>query len=437
MTTSIPRPRRTPESARSRPASQPSDSTDRRPPSSGPAAMVRVKKIFAAETGNYFLVLGATLFLVVFGLIMVLSSSAVESLTQTGGSFAGFIRQGLFAIVGLPLMLFAARMPAVFWKKWAGILMIAAIGLQLLVFLPGIGFAVGGNRNWIHIGGFTAQPSELIKVALVVWVSLTLAKKRDSFDNWRTLIVPLVPVVGAAIGLVLLGGDLGTVIILAAIVFGALFFAGIKLRFLAVPVIVLGFMGLVAAFATGSRQDRIGQFLDGCKSDAAQACWQTVHGWWALASGGFFGVGLGNSKLKWSWIPEADNDFIFAVIGEELGLLGAILVLALFIVLAIGFVRIIRANRDPFAKVAVSAVMVWIIGQAFINIAVVLGILPVLGVPLPLISAGGSSLVTTLIAIGIVLSFARHAPEPIAMPSGRAPSVRTADARRAPTGRQR
>ena len=133
-----------------------------------------------------------------------------------------------------------------------------------------------------------------------------------------------------------------------------------------------------------------------------------MHGWWALASGRVFGVGLGNSKAKWSWLPEADNDFIFAIIGEELGLLGAITVLVLFIVLAVSFVRIIRANSDPFARLTVSAVMVWIIGQAFVNIAVVLGLLPVLGVPLPLISAGGSALVTSLFAIGIVLSFARQ-----------------------------
>ncbi|MBC7763659.1 MAG: FtsW/RodA/SpoVE family cell cycle protein, partial [Candidatus Saccharibacteria bacterium] len=162
-----------------------------------------------------------------------------------------------------------------------------------------------------------------------------------------------------------------------------------------------------------SRQDRIQAFLSGCKSadDHLGSCWQTVHGWWALASGGLFGSGLGNSKAKWSWLPEADNDFIFAIIGDELGLLGAILVLALFVVLAIAFVRIIRASTDPFARVTVSAVMVWIVGQAFVNIAVVLGILPVLGVPLPLISAGGSALVTSLIGIGIVLSFARRAPD--------------------------
>src|SRR6185312_15233264 len=179
---------------------------------------------------------------------------------------------------------------------------------------------------------------------------------------------------------VLLGGGLGTIIILASIVFGAVFFAGVKLRYLAVPIVAAGIAGLM--FACGTSDDYSG------------SCWQTVHGWWALASGGIFGVGLGNSKAKWSWLPEADNDFIFAIIGEELGLLGAIVVLLLFIVIAISFVRIIRANPDPFAKLVVSSVMVWIIGQAFVNIAVVLGVLPVLGVPLPLISAGGSALVT-------------------------------------------
>jgi cell division protein FtsW len=137
-------------------------------------------------------------------------------------------------------------------------------------------------------------------------------------------------------------------------------------------------------------------------------CWQTLHGWWALASGGLFGVGLGNSKAKWSWLPEADNDFIFAIIGEELGLLGAIVVLALFVILAFSFIRVVRTSTDPVAKITVSAVLAWIMTQAFVNIAVVLGLLPVLGVPLPLISAGGSALVTTLLAIGVVLSYARQ-----------------------------
>ncbi|MEO6944993.1 MAG: FtsW/RodA/SpoVE family cell cycle protein, partial [Lacisediminihabitans sp.] len=243
----------------------------------------------------------------------------------------------------------------------------------------------------------------------------TLLKKRDALEDWHEVAMPIVPVAGAALGLVLLGGDLGTVIILISIVLGAAYFAGVRLRILAVPVLILAAgAAILMSSGSGSRGLRIQAWLTGCASDSLYSgtCWQTVHGWWALASGGIFGVGLGNSKAKWSWLPEADNDFIFAIIGEELGLLGAIVVLLLFIVLAIAFVRIIRASTDPFARVVISSVMVWIIGQAFVNIAVVLGILPVLGVPLPLISAGGSALVTTLFAIGIVLSFARHPARP-------------------------
>ena len=404
MTTSPPRPR-----AKTKSVPSPSPLPD----SHGPAAVVAVKRLFAAETGNYFLLLGTTLFLVVFGLIMVLSSSAVESFKASGDFFNGFVRQVVFATIGVPLMLIAARMRASFWKRWSGIFLLMALGLQFLTVATPLGHDRGGNRNWITIGSFSGQPSEFVKVSLVIWLGYILFKKREVMDNWRQLVVPLVPIGGAAVGLVLLGGDLGTSIILTAIVMGAIFFAGVKLRFLGVPIVLIGIAGAIAASARSSRQDRIQAFLSGCKSadDHLGNCWQTVHGWWALASGGLFGSGLGNSKAKWSWLPEADNDFIFAIIGEELGLLGAILVLALFVVLAIAFVRIIRASTDPFARVTVSAVMVWIVGQAFVNIAVVLGILPVLGVPLPLISAGGSALVTSLIGIGIVLSFARRAPD--------------------------
>ena len=404
MTTSPPRPR-----AKTKSVPSPSPLPD----SHGPAAVVAVKRLFAAETGNYFLLLGTTLFLVVFGLIMVLSSSAVESFKASGDFFNGFVRQVVFATIGVPLMLIAARMRASFWKRWSGIFLLMALGLQFLTVATPLGHDRGGNRNWITIGSFSGQPSEFVKVSLVIWLGYILFKKREVMDNWRQLVVPLVPIGGAAVGLVLLGGDLGTSIILTAIVMGAIFFAGVKLRFLGVPIVLIGIAGAIAASARSSRQDRIQAFLSGCKSadDHLGKCWQTVHGWWALASGGLFGSGLGNSKAKWSWLPEADNDFIFAIIGEELGLLGAILVLALFVVLAIAFVRIIRASTDPFARVTVSAVMVWIVGQAFVNIAVVLGILPVLGVPLPLISAGGSALVTSLIGIGIVLSFARRAPD--------------------------
>ena len=376
----------------------------------GPAAVVAVRRLFAAETGNFFLLLGTTLFLVAFGLVMVLSSSAVTSYTESDDFFRGFERQAIFAVLGLPLMLLASRMPAVFWRKWAPLAITIGIGLQFLTVATPLGYGVNGNTNWIMIGSFNMQPSEVVKLGLVIWLGSVLARKQPVIHNWKEAAVPVGPIAGAAIGFVLLGQDLGTALIITAIVLGSLFFAGVRLRHLAVVVAVMVMGAAVMAFATLSRQDRILAWQDGCTSasDLLTYCWQSVHGWWALASGGVFGVGLGNSKAKWNWLPEADNDFIFAIIGEELGLLGAVLVLVLFAVMAISFVRIIRANPDPFAKITVSAVMVWIIGQAFVNIAVVLGVLPVLGVPLPMMSAGGTALITTMIAIGVALSFARR-----------------------------
>jgi cell division protein FtsW len=432
MATSLPRPRQSRNRPPQRPPAQ-HPAPQAGPPNrsrSSPAVIVAVRRIFGAETGNYFLLLGATLFLVAFGLVMVLSSSAVESFRATGDSFTGFLSQAMFALLGVPLMLVAARMPSVFWRKWAGAAMIVAIALQFLVVATDLGIEHNGNRNWIGFGSFTFQPSEVVKVALVIWLGLMLSKKIDVLDDWRELVRPIGIVATVAIGFVMLGGDLGTVIILVLIVLGAFFFAGVRLRLLAIPTVAIVVAGLALSLAGGSRQLRIEAWQVGCvkDSDAHDLCWQTVHGWWALASGGLFGAGLGNSKAKWSWLPEADNDFIFAVIGEELGLLGAILVLALFVVLAISFVRIIRASTDAFARITVSSVMVWVLGQAFVNIAVVLGLLPVLGVPLPLISAGGSSLVTTLFAIGIVLSFARHQDRPrLDLPA--APVQRTAQPR--------
>lgn len=377
------------------------------------AAVVAVRRLFKAEAPEYFMLLGTTLFLVVFGLVMVLSSSSIESYVSNKDFFTTASRQGLYALIGVPVMLIAARAPIGFWKRWARIAVFIGIGLQLLVFTP-LGYGYGLNRNWIHIGSFTAQPSELIKLAFVVWLAWVLTTRRELLDDWRRLLIALGPMVALAIGLVLFGSDLGTAIILVSIVLGALFFAGIRARFLAAAFVIISVVALVFVQISSSRTSRISAWLGGCvdPSKAQTDCYQTTHAWQALAHGGVFGVGLGNSTGKWSWVPEADNDFIFSIIGEELGLVGAILVLLLFVLLAICFVRIIRMSRDPFAKIATSAAMVWIIGQAFVNIAVVLGLLPVLGVPLPLVSAGGSALITTLAAIGVVLSFARHRPEP-------------------------
>jgi cell division protein FtsW len=402
----------------------PRKAPSRRPAASEPpqrsrtiAGIIPIRRIFAAESSSYFLLLGTTLFLVVFGLVMVLSASFVEAQAAGDDPFASFIRQSLYAVIGIPLMLVASRMPVSFWKRWSWPAVIVGLGLQLLVFTP-LGYAYGGNRNWIYIGSVTAQPSELVKLSLAVWIAWVLTAKKDLLHDWKHVAVPIAPVSLVAIGLVLLGNDLGTASIMLLLVLGLLFFAGVRLKFLGIAVVGLAIVGSIFALASSSRAERILVWLNGCTpEDYQDLCWQIQHGTWALAAGGWFGVGLGNSDAKWSWLPEADNDFIFAIIGEELGLLGAIVVLVLFIVLAVAFVRVIRSTRDDFSRIATSGIMIWVIGQAFVNIAVVLGVLPVLGVPLPLISAGGSALISTLPAIGVVLSFARHSagrPEPVA-----------------------
>ncbi|MCS5713305.1 putative lipid II flippase FtsW [Herbiconiux sp. CPCC 205716] len=389
------------------PTRNPPRSTDR-PVSDGPrSARISLGQVFTAESGNYFLLLGTTLFLVLLGLVMVLSSSSIDSYIGRQGFFGVFWKQGMFALIGIPLMLVISRLPIRFFKRWAWVAIFVAVGVQLLVFTP-LGIEVGGNLNWIGIGSFNFQPSELVKLALVIWMGSILAKKEPLLGQLGHVAIPILPVAGGAILLVLLGGDLGTVMIMAGLVFGALFYAGIKLRMLFLPVIAGALIAVVVAFSSESRTTRIMAFFTGSGADYEGTDWQAQHGLWALASGGVFGVGLGNSRAKWSWLPAADNDYIFAIIGEELGLIGGVVVLLLFIALAVAFVRIIRSSNDMFSRVATGAVMVWLIGQAFVNIAVVLGVLPVLGVPLPLISSGGSALLTTLAAIGIVLAIARE-----------------------------
>jgi cell division protein FtsW len=399
---------------------------DRHPAPRPAVAVVPVRRIFTAENRNYFLLLGTTLFLVIFGLVMVLSSSTIESYVADEGFFGRFARQGLYAVIGIPLMLLASRMPPRFWKRWAWPALMAGGALQLLVFVPGIGFGYGGNNNWIRIGDFTAQPSEFVKVALIVWVAWMLSTKQDLLDDWKHAMIPVAPVAGVAIGFVMLGNDLGTATIMIMIVLGCMFFAGVRLRHLFAAVAAIAVMGLVFAATSTSRSSRISVWLHGCTTEDYQGdCWQVEHGNWALAAGGLFGRGLGNSTAKWGWLPESGNDFIFAIIGEELGLIGATVVLALFVVLAIAFVRIIRSTRDSFTRIATGAVMVWVIGQAFVNIAVVLGVLPVLGVPLPLISAGGSALIASLLGIGVVLSFARRAERDPDEPVAQTPAERS------------
>lgn len=387
--------------------STPSGPAESSPPAGTAHSRVSVGRLFKTESSNFYLILGTTTFLVLIGLVMVLSASSVDSFLSDDGSFGGFWKQAVFAIVGIPMMLIISRLPVAFWKRIAWPLLGVTLVLQILVFTP-LGIDDAGNRNWIAIGPLRAQPSEAVKLALCIWLGVVLGRKYHRLGEWRELVMPLVPVVVVSLGLVLAGHDLGTVMIMGILVMGGLFFANVKMRYFGLIAIVAGLGLAVMVLTSTNRMARIFSFLDTECADYQGLCWQPLHGTWALANGGIFGLGLGNSREKYQWLPAASNDYIFAIVGEELGLIGAMVVILLFVVLAIGFIRVIRSAADPMVRITTGAILTWLLGQAFVNIAVVLRLLPSLGVPLPLLSAGGTALLTTLAAIGVVLSFARE-----------------------------
>ncbi|GAB2683347.1 putative lipid II flippase FtsW [Thalassiella azotivora] len=369
-----------------------------------------VERLVGWETPatSYYLLLGATSLLVAFGLVMVLSSSSVESIAAGGSPYAVFARQAFFAALGVPLMWVASRLPVTAWKRLAWPLVVAAVLGQLLVFTP-LGVGVKGNTNWIEIAGVRAQPSEAAKVALVVWCAAVLATKRSLLHRWQHVVVPVGPVAGLVLALVLAGHDLGTGLVLMLIVVGALFVAGVPWRVFAVAGAAAAAVAAFLVVTSPNRVARLTTWASG-SCDYYGDCWQTTHGKWALASGGWWGVGLGASAEKWSYLPEAHNDYIYAIIGEELGLPGTLAVLLLFTAVGVACVRVVSRHDDLFVKIATGAVAAWVLGQAMINVAVVLGLLPVIGVPLPLVSSGGSALICTMVALGMVLSFARSEP---------------------------
>jgi len=378
------------------------------------ASVVRVKRLFSQDSPPYVVMVATVLFLVIFGLVMVLSSSFVDSaLGNDGNFFAVFFRQASWVLFGIPLMLLLSRVPPITIRRFAPTFFLGALVLQALVF-TNLGVTSGGNRNWVSIAGFQGQPSEILKVALIVWMAAILADRLDRIGEWQTLGRPLGIGVVIAIGAVMGGGDLGTAGVMALVVIGIVFLAGIRWQHLGVILTGVAALAAAAALFAPSRVRRITTWFSGCtEEDYLTTCWQTVHSTFALGSGGLFGVGLGNSRAKWSWLPEAETDFIFAIVGEELGLLGTTLVIVAFIVLAITMAHLVRKNADPFARLVTGGVMIWLIGQALINIAVVLELLPVLGIPLPFLSVGGSALLASLGAMGIVMALNRQDAESV------------------------
>jgi len=369
----------------------------------------RVGLLLDHPLSAYYLILGATILLLILGLLMVLSASSVESVRTFGSAYTLVQRQALFAVAGVIALVLAARTSVQFWRQGAWVFL--AIAFILLVAVLFIGVEVAGQKNWIELfGPFRLQPSEFAKLALVVWGAEVLTRKDRLNPTWGNLLIPIVPVAGIFMVLVLLQGDFGNTLMLAAILCGILFAAGAPLRLFA----FFGAFGVIGVWiltlAAPYRMERIISWLN-TDADQLGFGWQVTQGQYALGTGGLWGVGLGGSREKWGSLPEAHTDFIFPVIGEELGIVGTFSVLALFAILAFAIFRLSRTSELPFVRLAAAGVGSWIVIQAVINIGAVLGVLPVTGVPLPLVSYGGSSLVPTLIAIGMLLAFARNEPE--------------------------
>ncbi len=363
-----------------------------------------------APTTTYYLLVVVTSTLVVFGLIMVLSASAIASITESksGSAFTIFRSQAMFAALGTVGLLIARRLSVAWWKRLALPVFAAALVLQLLVAF--IGTTVNGNRNWLRLAGISIQPSELVKLGLVLFGALVLTAKRDRLLEVGHVVVPyLVPGAALAMGLVLLGGDLGTSIVLAAIIAATLFASGIPMRWFGIAGATFGALAVALIVSSPHRLARFDVWL-GRDTDPFGAARQPMQGRFALADGGWLGLGLGQSREKWQWLSEPHNDFIFSIIGEELGLPGTLMVLALFALLAYACLRLVLRSPDFFVGIASAAVMAWLVCQAMVNIGSVIGALPVVGVPLPLVSSGGSSLITSMTALGMLMSFARAEP---------------------------
>lgn len=359
----------------------------------------------------------ATAVLTVLGIIMVFSATAAVSIQRAWltdfqvSMFAEAKTQAVYGALAMVLMIAAIAIPMRFYQRFATPLFLAGLALQFLV-LTSFGVDVAGNRNWIELGPVRLQPSEFLKLATVVWLAAVLAKKKPAeLTTIRAVMVPAG--FGAFVGLVgILGGrDMGTAMVYALIIIGLMWLGGVPSRWL----LILGLVGTaLAGVLVATERSRINRFSSFFENlfvlpDTVEPT-QADFAQWAFGTGGIGGVGLGASREKWAYLAEAHNDFIFAIIGEEMGLGGAIFVIIMFLMLGLGLIRIAIHHHSRFGRLVASGVFLWIFGQGVANMLVVTGLLPVFGVPLPFISQGGSALVACLVGIGVVLSCARTQP---------------------------
>ncbi len=358
---------------------------------------------------SFYLVLGLTTLLLALGLVMVLSTSSATGLMKGISPWSGLQHQLFGVLIGLPCMWLAAHSAPRRFRAAAYPLMFGSLLGLVLVLV--VGQTQGGAARWIQFGGIQFQPSELAKFAFLLWGADLLARKDKlgQLGDWRQLLIPLLPGVGILAMLVMLGDDLGTTFILLIIFLALLWIIGTPGRIFLGILAMIGLALLAMIVVQPYRVERLTGFFHAGGSPVGTNQ-QPIQGKWALGSGGWFGVGLGASREKWGWVPESTSDFIFAILGEELGLIGTLCVTFLYGGLAYAGLRIARRVEDVFMRLAAGAATAWIVGQAVVNIGAVIGLLPITGVPLPLISEGLSSLMVTMVALGMLMSFAKREP---------------------------
>jgi cell division protein FtsW len=358
---------------------------------------------------SYYLILGTSGLLLAVGLVMVLSTSSAAQLDSGSSPYAIFDKQLIGALAGLAIMWVLARVPPRLLRSVAYPVLLAAVAGLVLVLA--FGTTVNGAERWIQVGGVPIQPSEFAKFALLLWGADLLARKEQlgQLRNWRPLLIPLLPGAAVLAMLVMLGDDLGTTFVLLVILVALLWVIGTPARLFACILGLILFALVLLVIVQPYRLQRVTGYLNQ-SGNPVGVNQQGIQGTWAIASGGFFGVGLGGSKEKWGWLPNATNDFIFAILGEELGLIGTVCVVLLYGGLGYAGLRVASRVADPFMRLAAAGATAWIVVQALVNICAVVGLLPITGVPLPLMSAGLSSLLATMAAIGMLLCFARSEP---------------------------
>ena len=351
--------------------------------------------------------------LAIFGLFMVFSSSSVTMITYGVAPWGQGVNQTLYCILGMIGYIFASRVPISYYRRYVAIIYTVSAVAQFLTFVPGLRREVNGNAGWIAFGPITLQPAEITKLALCIWLPLALIAAKEAYKSVQMrAYIPAATGLGISLLLVIAGKDLGTALIIILIALIAFYLGGFPTRWLVVSILVAMMLVALLVLTSKNRMRRILAAWQGCDAKAAKGvCFQSIHAQYAMASGGLLGVGIGNSREKWNYLPYAHNDFIFAIIGEEMGFLVASAVIILYIIIGWCMLSSALQAKSKFISITLMSIATWIVGQALVNILVVVQLLPVMGVPMPFVSAGGSSLVMCLVAVGVADGLMRANPQ--------------------------